>query len=42
MEDQFGGRKLVEQVTVLAYLAQKVIGQLPALPNRLCCQWMHA
>jgi len=48
-ENQFGGRKVVGQATLLhsnivaplfdtskLIWAQKVCGQLPALPNRLC------
>jgi len=39
-ENRFGGRKVVGQATMLAHWAQKVGGQLPALPNglsRQCC-----
>jgi len=37
-ENQFGGRKVVGQAIMLAYWAQKVSGQLPALSSRLRCQ----
>jgi len=33
------GQKVVGQTPWLAHSKQKVGGQLPALPNRLRCQW---
>jgi len=39
-KNQFGGRKVARQATMFAHWAQKVGGQLHALPNSLRRQWM--
>jgi len=35
-KNPFGGRKVVEQATLLAHWAQKLSGRLPALLRRQC------